>query len=60
MNLSAAPLLGRFLALTTNNRLSWKGLPGTNTQAYYENSYLAAVKSLSEMIYFVNSVNILI
>ena len=30
-NLSDAPLWGRLLALLTNNRLSWKGLPGTNT-----------------------------
>ncbi len=31
-----APLYGRHLALPTNVRLVWKGLPGTNTQAYYE------------------------
>jgi hypothetical protein len=31
--LSSAPLYGR----TTNVRLSWKGLPGTNTLAFYEN-----------------------
>jgi len=33
-NLSDAPLLGRLLALPTNNRLSWRGLAGTNTLAY--------------------------
>ncbi len=27
------------------NRLRWKGLPGTNTLAYYENLYITAVKS---------------
>jgi hypothetical protein len=34
------PLAGRLLALllSTNIRLSWKGLPGTNTIAYYEHS----------------------
>ncbi len=29
----------------TNNRLGWKGLPGTNTLAYYENSKITALKS---------------
>ncbi len=33
-----APLQGRILALPTNIRLGWKGLPGKNTIAYYENS----------------------
>jgi hypothetical protein len=28
---------GRLLALPTNIRLGWKGLPGTSTLAYYEN-----------------------
>jgi hypothetical protein len=36
-NLSVAQLQGRLLTLFTNNRLVWKGLPGTNTPAYYEN-----------------------
>jgi hypothetical protein len=31
--------------MPTNKRLGWKGSEGTNTLAYYENSYLAAVKS---------------
>jgi hypothetical protein len=26
-----------YLALPANIKLSWKGLPGTNTLAYYEN-----------------------
>ncbi len=26
-------------------KLSWKGLPGTNTLAYYENPKITAVKS---------------
>jgi hypothetical protein len=29
---------GRLLILTTNIRLDWKGLPGTNALAYYEKS----------------------
>jgi hypothetical protein len=29
--------LRRLLASPTNIRLGWKGLPGTNTLAYYEN-----------------------
>jgi hypothetical protein len=31
-------LLARLLALPTNIRLGWKGLPGTNALAYYEKS----------------------
>ena len=30
---------------STNIRLGWKSLPGTNTLAYYENSLIADVKS---------------
>jgi hypothetical protein len=33
---SGAPLYGRLLALPTNIRLGWKGLPGRNALAYYE------------------------
>jgi hypothetical protein len=33
-----APLDGRLLALPTNIRLGKKGLPVTNTLAYYEHS----------------------
>jgi hypothetical protein len=37
--------LGSLLALPTNIRLGWKGLPGTNALAYYKNSGCTAVKS---------------
>ena len=33
------------LAFPSDIRLGWKGLPGTNSLAYYERSYLTAVKS---------------
>ncbi len=33
-----------YLALPANIRLGWKGLVGTNTLAYYENSKIMAVK----------------
>jgi hypothetical protein len=36
---------GKLLALSTNIRLSWKGLPGTNALAYYQNS------SITEFFY---------
>ncbi len=36
--------LGWAPCLNTNIRLGWKGLPGTNTLAYYENSSITAVK----------------
>jgi len=32
----APKLSDRLLALPTNSRLGWKGLTGTNTQAFYE------------------------
>jgi hypothetical protein len=35
----------QLIALPTNNRLGWKGLPGANTLADYKNSWLMAVKS---------------
>ncbi len=44
-HLSGAPLSDRLLAVSTNNRLGWKGLPGANALAHYENSQLMAVKS---------------
>jgi hypothetical protein len=44
-DLSGAPLYGRFLASPTNIRLGWKGLPWTNTLAYYENLLITTVKS---------------
>ena len=37
--------IGLTLALSSNIRLGWKALPGTNTLAYYENSQITAVKS---------------
>ncbi len=43
--LPGAPLLGRLLASPTNVRLGWKGLPRTNTLAYYKNLTITAVKS---------------
>ncbi len=44
-SLSGASLLGRLLSLPTNIRLGWPGWPVTNALAYYEKSYLTAVKS---------------
>ncbi len=38
-------LLGYAPALPAHIRLGWRGLPGTNTQAYNENPYITAVKS---------------
>jgi len=35
-HLKDAPLSGKLLALPTDIRLSWKGLPGINSLAYYE------------------------
>ncbi len=37
--------LRKALALPANIRLGWKGLPGTNTLAYYENPQITTVKS---------------
>ncbi len=45
-HISGDPLYDRLLALPTNIRLGWKGLPGTNTLAYYENSEILAVEGL--------------
>ncbi len=42
-HLSGATLL----ALPTNIRLGWKGLPGTNTPAFYKNLQIMAVKSFT-------------
>ncbi len=41
-----AASLGYAPALLANIRLGWRGLPGTNTQAYNENPYITAVKCL--------------
>jgi hypothetical protein len=43
-HLKAPTLHGRLLALPTNIRLGWKGLPWTNTLAYYSNSKIRDVK----------------
>ncbi len=43
--LLGASLLGRLLASPTNNRQGRKGLPGPNTQAYYENPQIINVES---------------
>jgi hypothetical protein len=45
-HLLGALLQGRLLALPSNNRLGWKGLPVTNTLAFYENSKITAIKRL--------------
>jgi hypothetical protein len=45
LNLKGDSLKTRLLALPTNIRLGWEGLPGTNTLAYYENFQVGAVKS---------------
>ncbi len=37
------------MALPTNIRLGWKGLPGTNALGYYEKSKLTAVKSITTL-----------
>ncbi len=37
--------VGEALAIPANTRLGWKGLPGTDTLAYYENLLITAVKS---------------
>jgi hypothetical protein len=42
--LSDAPLLHRLLALHTNLRIDWRGLPVANTLAYCENSKITDVK----------------
>ena len=36
-----ASFLGKLLVLPANVRLDWKGLPGKNTLAYYENPLIA-------------------
>ncbi len=46
-HLSGAPLLVMLLALPTHThtRLSWKGLPGTNTLAYNKHSWILTKKN---------------
>ncbi len=37
------------LPILTNIRPGWKGLPGTNTLAYYEHSYVMSIKCLKTL-----------
>jgi hypothetical protein len=41
-----APFMGRLLVLPVSNRLDWKGLPGTKSFVYFENSKFMPVKVL--------------
>jgi hypothetical protein len=50
MELLKGASLGHTVALPANIRLGWKGLLGTNTQAYYENPYITAVKSFIGLV----------
>ncbi len=45
-HLSGAPLYGGLLALPTNIRLGWKGLPGANTESYFINLLFTTVKRI--------------
>ncbi len=50
-HLSVASLKsGRLLASPANIRLGWKGLPGTNAPAFYENSKITDVKSFIKLV----------
>jgi hypothetical protein len=51
-------LSGRFLALPTNIRLAWKGLPGTNTPPYYEKLKLMSIKSFITLATGVNVIKL--
>ncbi len=42
-NLPDAPLLGRLLVLPTNNRLGWKGLPGTKHSSPHRLSFMPII-----------------
>ncbi len=44
--LSDASFLVKLLVLPANVRLGWKGLPGTNTLAFYENTQITDEKVL--------------
>jgi hypothetical protein len=44
LSLEAPFMYPTLLALLTNIRQGWRGLPGTNTLAYYKHSYYMAVK----------------
>jgi hypothetical protein len=56
--ISGAPLWDRPLALPTNNRLGWKGLPGLNALAYYGRNkfYLQALAVSDEEKMFISTV----
>ncbi len=41
--------MGGVLALATNIRLDWKGLPGTNSLTYYEHLEITDVKSFKTL-----------
>jgi len=45
-HLLGAPLYGRPLALPTHIRLGRRGMPGTNTPAYYKNTIVIYCHSL--------------
>ncbi len=49
------------LGYPPNIRLGWKGMPGTNTLAFYENSKITAVKKVfSESIFMSERKNFLV
>ncbi len=45
------------MASSTNIRLGWKGLPGTNTLAYYENAlaYFAPLAVTKKKLYNIDA-----
>ncbi len=47
----SVPLLGRLLALSTNIRLGWKGLLGTNTLAYCALLYAMKVSEYGHALF---------
>ncbi len=47
---SGAPKRFFTLALCANIVLGWKGLPGTNTLAYYGHSYISDMKSFITLV----------
>jgi len=48
-HISSAPLWGRLLVLPTNIRIVLKGLPWTNTAAYYKHLKITAAKSFTTL-----------
>ncbi len=57
-HLSDAPFKGWLLAIPTNIRPGWKGLPLRNALAYYEKSQLVAVKSFITLAPGVNVIKL--